>query len=60
MLILSRKVGERIVLADGAITIELLATRGGQARIGVAAPASVVIRREAARAPAPRRVQRNG
>lgn len=37
MLILSRKVGERIQIGDG-ITVEVTAIRGGQVRLGIAAP----------------------
>lgn len=44
MLVLSRKVGERIVIEPG-IEISVVDVRGGRVRIGVAAPASIGIRR---------------
>lgn len=44
MLVLSRKVGERIVIEPG-IEISVVDVRGGRVRIGIAAPASVGIRR---------------
>jgi carbon storage regulator len=45
MLVLSRKIGERIVIADNVI-IQVLAVRRGQIRLGITAPPSVSIRRE--------------
>lgn len=44
MLVLSRKIGERIVIEPG-IEIAVVDVRGGRVRIGIAAPASVGIRR---------------
>lgn len=44
MLILSRKVGERIQIGDG-ITVEVTAIRGGQVRLGIAAPEDAKILR---------------
>jgi len=44
MLVLSRKPGEKLVI-DGDITITLVQINGGQARIGIEAPADVVILR---------------
>jgi carbon storage regulator len=46
MLVLTRKIGERIVLLDGEIIITVLEHRGRQVRIGIAAPPSVSIQRE--------------
>jgi carbon storage regulator len=47
MLILRRKIGERIVI-DGQIEVTVLRIRGGRVRLGVAAPRSVrVLRPEA-------------
>jgi carbon storage regulator len=45
MLVLSRKVGER-VLIDGSIIITVIATRGRTVKIGVAAPPEVAVLRE--------------
>jgi carbon storage regulator len=45
MLVLSRKVGERVVLEDGII-VEVLDVKGRQIRLGIAAPADVTIWRE--------------
>lgn len=44
MLVLSRKVGERIVIEPG-IEISVVEIRAGRVRIGIAAPADVGIRR---------------
>ena len=44
MLVLSRKIGERIVIEPG-IEISVVDVRGGRVRIGIDAPASVGIRR---------------
>ena len=45
MLILSRKVGERIVIA-GDIIVKVLEVQGKRVRLGIDAPAGVNIRRE--------------
>lgn len=45
MLILSRKIGERIVVA-GDIVITVVQTRGNTVKIGVAAPAEIGVHRE--------------
>jgi carbon storage regulator len=45
MLVLSRKVNERIVI-DGEIRITVLNIRGSQVRIGIEAPTDVRILRE--------------
>jgi carbon storage regulator len=44
MLVLSRKVGESLVI-DGGIVLRVLSTQGGRIRLGVDAPATVSIRR---------------
>lgn len=44
MLVLSRKVGESVVI-DGGIVIRVLAVRGGRIRLGIEAPADVTVRR---------------
>ncbi len=45
MLVLSRKIGERIVISD-EIVIEVLQIKGNQVRLGVTAPPGVRILRE--------------
>ena len=45
MLVLSRKIGERIVIND-QITVEVLQIIGNRVRLGVTAPAGVPILRE--------------
>jgi carbon storage regulator len=45
MLVLTRKVGESIRIGND-VTVQVLAIRGGQVRIGLAAPADVRIFRE--------------
>ena len=45
MLVLSRKIGEKIVVGDG-ITITVLAARNGRARLGLTAPKETRIDRE--------------
>lgn len=44
MLILTRKVGESITIGDD-VTITVVASKGGQVRIGIDAPKSVSITR---------------
>jgi carbon storage regulator len=45
MLVLSRRVGERIVI-DERITVTVLEIRGGRIRLGVEAPKEVPVWRE--------------
>ncbi len=45
MLVLTRKIGESIRIGD-EVTVQVLEVRGGQVRLGLAAPASVRIFRE--------------
>ena len=45
MLVLSRRVGERIVI-DDQITVAVLEVRGNQIRLGIDAPKEIPIRRE--------------
>ncbi len=45
MLVLNRKIGERIVIGDG-IVITVVSIQGQQVRIGIEAPDSVPIWRE--------------
>jgi carbon storage regulator len=48
MLILSRRVGESLVIGEGAekIIVTIMQVRGSQVRIGVAAPPKVIVDRE--------------
>jgi carbon storage regulator len=45
MLVLSRKIGERVCLGDG-IQITVVAIQGNRVRLGFLAPPDVLIRRE--------------
>jgi carbon storage regulator len=45
MLVLSRRVGETIILGDD-IRVTVLAAPGGQVRLGISAPEEVIIMRE--------------
>ena len=45
MLILTRRVGERILIGDD-VSITVLGVRGNQVRLGVDAPAEVAVHRE--------------
>ncbi len=45
MLILSRKIGEKIIIGDD-ITLTIFGVRGSQVRVGVNAPIEVPINRE--------------
>ena len=46
MLVLSRKVGEKVVVPDCGLTITVLAVQGQRVRLGIAAPAQTVVHRE--------------
>lgn len=46
MLVLSRKEGERVVVADGELTIEVLEIRGDKVRLGFNADESISVHRE--------------
>jgi carbon storage regulator len=45
MLVLGRKVGERVKIGEG-IVLTVVAVRGSQVRLGIEAPEEVTIRRE--------------
>lgn len=46
MLVLSRKVGECIVVPDYGITLTVLKVEGGKVRLGISADASIPIYRQ--------------
>jgi carbon storage regulator len=46
MLVLSRKIGERVLLPDLQITITVVAIEGNTVRVGIAAPAEIPVYRE--------------
>ena len=45
MLVLSRRIGERLVI-DAKITVTVIEVRGGQIRLGIEAPPEIPVRRE--------------
>jgi carbon storage regulator len=45
MLILSRRVGESVLIGEG-ISITVLRVKGSQVRLGVTAPKNIAVRRE--------------
>lgn len=45
MLILTRKIGEKVIIQDN-ITITVLGTKGGQVRLGIKAPRDISVHRE--------------
>jgi carbon storage regulator len=54
MLVLSRKIGEDVLIPQHDIVITVLDARGGRARLGIKAPSGVkIIRRELHEALAP-------
>lgn len=46
MLSLTRRAGEKIIIGDNLITIEVTAIRQGQVRLGIQAPKDMSIHRE--------------
>jgi carbon storage regulator CsrA len=55
MLVLSRRLGEKIVLPSLGVTVQVLALRRGAVRLGIEAPPDVaVLREELVGKPAPR------
>ena len=46
MLVLSRKPGERVIIGDRVIEIEVLEIRGSQVKLGILAPLDVHVNRE--------------
>jgi carbon storage regulator len=59
MLVLSRKIGERIIINDN-VTVEVLQIMGNRVRLGITAPTGVpILRQELVTAP-PKAAQSNG
>ena len=46
MLVLSRKIGERILVPNSNVVVTVVSVKGNQVRLGVSAPADVVVYRE--------------
>ena len=46
MLVLTRRIGEKLIIANGEIEITVLESNGGQVKIGVKAPRDVSVDRE--------------
>ena len=46
MLVLTRAVGERLIIGDGEICLHVLEVRGNQVRIGIDAPRHISVHRE--------------
>lgn len=46
MLILTRKLGESLVIGDGSVTIKVLGVKGNQVRIGIDAPKNIPVHRK--------------
>jgi len=46
MLVLSRKIGERILLPDYEVAITVVAVEGNRVRLGISAPAEITVYRE--------------
>ena len=59
MLVLSRKLGERIHIGDGII-VSVVSVEGQRVRLGIEAPPAVAIRREELHARPARRTERMG
>jgi carbon storage regulator len=51
MLVLSRKLGERIILPQCGVTVTVVAVEGNRVRLGITAPAEIDIYREELRQP---------
>lgn len=46
MLVLTRSVGERLIIKDGEIRLNVLEVKGNQVRIGIDAPKHISVHRE--------------
>ena len=59
MLVLSRKIGERIIINDN-VTVEVLQIMGNRVRLGITAPTGVPILREELVTAPPKAAENNG
>jgi carbon storage regulator len=46
MLVLTRSVGERLIINNGEVKLSILEVKGNQVRIGIDAPKTVAVHRE--------------
>ena len=46
MLVLTRSVGERLIINDGEIKLNVLEVKGNQVRLGIEAPRHIAVHRE--------------
>ena len=46
MLVLTRSVGERLIIGNGEIKLTILDVRGNQVRLGIDAPKNIAVHRE--------------
>jgi carbon storage regulator len=46
MLVLTRAIGERLIIGNGEITLHVLEIRGNQVRLGIDAPRDIPVHRE--------------
>ena len=46
MLVLTRSVGERLIINDGEIRLNVLEVKGNQVRLGIEAPKHISVHRE--------------
>ena len=46
MLVLTRSIGERLIINDGEIRLNVLEVKGNQVRIGIEAPKHISVHRE--------------
>lgn len=46
MLVLTRSVGERLIIGEGEIKLTILDVRGNQVRLGIDAPKNIAVHRE--------------